>query len=190
MVNIAFQLSGGNELPFFQRKLGELANHISSTLDGHTLTLEPMDFVEAYATIRQMRNILDPKTFIPLIIIIILLPVICMVNLFNSMMMERTEELGIRKSFGAPAKQISFQFVVESVMFTVIAGFFALLFSILCWKYLLELDLGTVIREVFTWRVFAFCLASFLFIGALVGYFSSVKLAKGSIVKYLSLNNQ
>jgi putative ABC transport system permease protein len=126
-----------------------------------------------------------PSMSIPILIIVFLLPIACMVNLFISMVGERTEELGIRKSFGATAGNITGQFIVESIMMTFVAGIFALGLSIPFWKIFLAVDYDTVTRDIFSWRVFAISILGFTVIGAVVGYFTSIKLAKTSIVRSL-----
>jgi putative ABC transport system permease protein len=59
------------------------------------------------------------------------LPAINLVNINISRIMERASEIGIRKAFGASARAMTGQFVVENVIVTLIGGALALLLSAL-----------------------------------------------------------
>ncbi|KAA0992330.1 ABC transporter permease [Dyadobacter aurulentus] len=59
------------------------------------------------------------------------LPAINLVNVNVSRILERASEIGVRKAFGAPAKALLWQFIIENVFITFIGGAFALIFSLL-----------------------------------------------------------
>ncbi|MCA0235915.1 MAG: ABC transporter permease [Bacteroidetes bacterium] len=63
------------------------------------------------------------------------LPAINLVNINVSRILERSSEIGIRKSFGASAQTLVYQFVLENILITLIGGALALLISagILWW---------------------------------------------------------
>ena len=63
------------------------------------------------------------------------LPAINLVNINVSRILERSSEIGIRKSFGASAKTLVYQFVFENILITLIGGALALIISagILWW---------------------------------------------------------
>lgn len=57
------------------------------------------------------------------------LPALNLVNLNISRILERASEIGIRKAFGASAKRLIGQFIVENVLITLVGGLLALLLS-------------------------------------------------------------
>ncbi|MDH5400584.1 MAG: ABC transporter permease, partial [Cyclobacteriaceae bacterium] len=184
--NIAYVLED-HEKSGFSQGLEKVRTKISTHFDQVEVRLNPRDYLYTYADLYSLEDLLEPKLFVPFVILLLLLPTTCMINLFRGLIIGRVEELGVRKSFGAHAGHITNQFIVESMLMTLLSGFLAMLFSLIFWKYILVVDYAIIIRDVFAWRVFVTCLFAFLFTGTLVGYLSSLKLAKGSIVKYLSM---
>jgi putative ABC transport system permease protein len=59
------------------------------------------------------------------------LPAINLVNVNVSRILERASEIGVRKAFGAPAKALLWQFIIENIFITFIGGAFALALSFL-----------------------------------------------------------
>ena len=57
------------------------------------------------------------------------LPAINLVNLNVSRIMERASEIGIRKAFGAPARTLASQFIIENIFITLIGGLLALVLT-------------------------------------------------------------
>jgi putative ABC transport system permease protein len=57
------------------------------------------------------------------------LPALNLVNINVSRIMERASEIGIRKAFGAPAKTLVWQFIIENLFITLIGGFIAIVLS-------------------------------------------------------------
>ena len=57
------------------------------------------------------------------------LPVLNLVNLNVSRIMERASEIGIRKAFGAPIRTLLWQFIIENIFITLIGGVITLLLT-------------------------------------------------------------
>ncbi len=57
------------------------------------------------------------------------LPIINLVNLNVSRILERASEIGIRKAFGAPIRTLLWQFIIENIFITLIGGAIALMFT-------------------------------------------------------------
>jgi putative ABC transport system permease protein len=55
-----------------------------------------------------------------------LIPTVNLVNINISRIMERASEIGVRKAFGAPARTLVGQFLVENVLLTTVGGLLAL----------------------------------------------------------------
>lgn len=57
------------------------------------------------------------------------LPAINLVNVNVSRILERASEIGVRKAFGAPARTLLWQFIIENIFITFLGGVLALIFS-------------------------------------------------------------
>lgn len=76
------------------------------------------------------RNIKQVYIIFGIIIFMIVgLPVVNLVNVNVSRILDRASEIGVRKAFGAPAKTLLWQFVIENIFITLIGGAFALIIS-------------------------------------------------------------
>ncbi|MCE7039902.1 ABC transporter permease [Dyadobacter sp. CY312] len=64
-----------------------------------------------------------------ILVMIMGLPAINLVNVNVSRILERASEIGVRKAFGAPAKALLWQFIIENIFITFIGGLFALILS-------------------------------------------------------------
>jgi putative ABC transport system permease protein len=58
-----------------------------------------------------------------------LIPTVNLVNINISRIMERASEIGVRKAFGAPARTLVGQFLVENVLLTILGGLLALVMT-------------------------------------------------------------
>lgn len=82
--------------------------------------------VQSYASLMEMySNILDSVTMVIALVAAISLLVggIGVMNIMTVTVTERTREIGIRKSLGARTSSILLQFLIESSMITLLAGF-------------------------------------------------------------------
>jgi len=97
-------------------------------------------------------------------------------NMMLTTVMERTKEIGLRKAVGAQAKDISKQFLVESVAITLMGGLFGVLFGILLSNIVtgvfMKIDSGVDIQYI----IFAFGVCTF--IGVCFGYYPAKRAAK------------
>lgn len=167
--------------------LDQLTAQYNKSNPDYTMVLDSMPYYEAYATIMELDFLVREDILIPLLILVLFLPGACMINLFQSLLNDRLEELGIRKALGANSGQIIHQALTESLFLIFFAGLLSLLISIPFWQMLLNVSPSIVIRDIFSWEVFFTSFIAFSLVGILIGWLSSFKLAQGSIVKYLNL---
>jgi putative ABC transport system permease protein len=101
--------------------------------------IKPTDFNEKYDTIKaeilSVKEVLNKENDIPMVKITVLflflfmiLPIINLMNLNYNQFIERYEEIGIRKSFGASSRCIVSQLVMESFFLTILGGLIGYLF--------------------------------------------------------------
>jgi putative ABC transport system permease protein len=113
------------------------------------------------------------------------LPAINLVNLNVSRIMERASEIGIRKAFGAPARTLIWQFIIENIFITLIGGTIALGFSLVV-IYLINTS-GWIANADLTINlaVFAISLLVCLTFGFLSGVLPALRMARLNIVTAL-----
>ena len=73
-----------------------------------------------------------------LALLFVLLPTVNLVNINVSRIMERASEIGVRKAFGASARTLVGQFIVENVLLTLIGGLIGLVLSLFVLRALNE----------------------------------------------------
>lgn len=117
-------------------------------------------------------------TVIGLLAAFILLPALNLININISRIMERSSEIGVRKSFGASSRTLVYQFVIENIILTVIGGLIALVLSIFVLK---QISLMNIIRfENFhvNLSVFLVGMTFTVFFGFISGVLPAYKMAK------------
>ncbi len=167
--------------------LQQLTTRYNKSNPDYTLEFATMPYYQAYASIMELDFLIREDILIPLLILVLFLPGACMINLFQSMLNDRLEELGIRKALGASSRHIIGQALSESLFLIFIAGLISLFISIPFWQLLLNVSPSVVIRDILNWEVFFTSFIAFSLVGILIGWLSSFRLAQGSIVKYLNL---
>ena len=67
-----------------------------------------------------------------LALLFMLLPTVNLININISRIMERASEIGVRKAFGAPARTLVGQFIVENIILTLVGGLVGFVLSFFC----------------------------------------------------------
>ncbi len=120
-----------------------------------------------------------------LILMFMGLPAINLVNVNVSRIMERASEIGVRKAFGAPAKTLLWQFIVENVFITLIGGFFALILSLLIILFINSSGWIAYADLTINFTVFAVSFLVSLIFGLLSGVLPAYRMSKLKIVDAL-----
>jgi putative ABC transport system permease protein len=113
--------------------------------------------------------------YIALVLIILILPILCLIDVLRNSLDNRIEELGIRKAFGASRKIIRIQLLFENIIITVLGGMIGLVFSFFFFLALSSADASNLIWVFFDWRAFFYYLFIFLLIGTLAGIILLIK---------------
>lgn len=100
------------------------------------------------------------------------------VGIMNIMLVgvaERTREIGIRKAVGATSSSIASQFLIESVMMSLLGGFLGHLLG-----YVVAFGISTFLYFVpnVNWQVAAIALAMSLGVGLLFGFYPALRAAR------------
>ena len=106
------------------------------------------------------------------------IPIVNLVNLNVSRIMERSSEIGVRKAFGAPALTLVGQFVVENVLLTLIGGAAGLLLSIVVVQAINAS--GAIPYSQFTvnLRVFGFAILMSIVFGLMSGVYPAWRMSR------------
>lgn len=106
------------------------------------------------------------------------LPALNLVNLNISRILERASEIGIRKAFGASAKRLVGQFIVENVLITLAGGLLALLFSGIIIYLINSRQLYAYVDLRINWTVALAAFGASLVFGLLSGVYPAWRMSK------------
>ena len=118
------------------------------------------------------------SVMIGLVLLFMLLPSINMINLNVSRIMERASEIGVRKSFGASTKQLLMQFIVESILLTLIGGVIGILLSIFIINSIEASGIIPYAMFSFNFRIFVVGLFLVLIFGLVSGVYPAYKMSR------------
>lgn len=115
----------------------------------------------------------------------VLLPVLNLINLNISRIMDRSSEIGVRKAFGAHTGNILFQFVFENIIQTLIGGLIGLAMALLAIYLINDSRLLNNVQLSVNLSFFLICFTIALFFGILSGLLPALKMSRLSIVNAL-----
>lgn len=116
----------------------------------------------------------------------ILIPVLNLINLNLSRMIERSSEIGVRKSFGADSRHILFQFLFENVIITFIGGAIGMILAFAVIQFINQSEVLPDATLGFNWRVFLYSFLVCLLFGLLSGLLPAWRMSRLHIVKGLN----
>jgi putative ABC transport system permease protein len=119
--------------PTIQKGFGQSFEQFSKAGNGYTYFLQPLQNIHLYSN---LQDELKPTTNIGILyttaaigIFILLLACINFINLSTAISVERAREIGIRRTFGSDKKSIVWQFLGESILFSLISLVVSLVLS-------------------------------------------------------------
>jgi putative ABC transport system permease protein len=107
-----------------------------------------------------------------------LIPTVNLVNINVSRIMERASEIGVRKAFGAPARTLIVQFLVENVLLTVVGGLIALVLSMAVMHALNTSSMLRYAQFAMNIRVFVYGMAIALAFGLVSGVYPAWRMSR------------
>lgn len=117
--------------------------------------------------------------------VFILLPILNLINMNTSRVMERASEIGVRKAFGASSNTLVIQFLVENILLTFMGGIISILLSYLIIYVSNSVEL--VPHAVFTieWSILLYSLLTFFLFGILSGVYPAWRMSRMNVVHAL-----
>jgi ABC-type antimicrobial peptide transport system permease subunit len=103
-------------------------------------------------------------------------------NIMLATVTERMHEIGVRKAIGATNRQILYQFMMESIVLSVVGGAVGVAISILA---VLSLKAYTSLDPVISWQAILIAVGTSLIIGVLFGTAPAVKAARKDPIEAL-----
>lgn len=121
-----------------------------------------------------------------LIILFMLLPAINLINLNVTRLMERSSEIGARRSFGATRKVLLSQFIVENLILTFLGGILAYIFSMIILKVIQFTGVIPYAEFNLNLRVLLVGLGFIIFFGLLSGILPAYRMSRLKITEVMN----
>ena len=155
----------------------------------HTMAGMPMTQLELISGFGHDPGETAPRSMILLWILgalaFMVLPAINLVNINLSRIYERASEIGVRKAFGAAARDLVMQFVVENVVLSVIGGLIGLAGAFLLLKIATLFPQLPFFAFYLNWRIFVATLVLAVVFGLLSGVWPAWKMSRQHPVRAL-----
>ena len=122
--------------------------------------------------------------FIPVVSLLVLflsLPLINLINLNSSRVIERRAEIGVRKAFGADGKAILYQFLFENLVVTFIGAFIGFLLAYGIMQYINANELLEMVRLQLSPKIVGYFLLVTLLFGLLSGVLPAWRMSRLNI---------
>lgn len=113
-----------------------------------------------------------------MMMLFMLLPALNLVNLNTGRMLERSSEIGIRKSFGATSMQLVGQFLVENTLLCLAGGLIGLAFTSVVLYWLEGSGLVPYLKVSLNFAAFGYCMLITLVFGILSGLVPAWKMSR------------
>jgi putative ABC transport system permease protein len=113
-----------------------------------------------------------------LALLFVLIPTVNLVNINISRIMERASEIGVRKAFGAPARTLVGQFLLENVLLTLVGALGGFVLSILAMRIIERSGIFAYARFTLNPRVFAYGVAMAILFGLISGVYPAWRMSR------------
>jgi len=111
-------------------------------------------------------------------LLFVLIPTVNLVNINISRIMERASEIGVRKAFGAPARTLVGQFLLENVLQTLVGALGGFILSVLTLRVLERSGLFEYARFTLNARIFGYGVALAILFGLISGVYPAWRMSR------------
>lgn len=110
-------------------------------------------------------------------IVFMILPSINLINLNVSRILERSDEIGVRKAFGASSASLVLQFLFENLLLSIIGGIVALCISLLVLQGISDMGIIPYAEFQFNYRILLYMILITVTFGLLSGLYPAWRMA-------------
>ena len=163
----------------------ELKHQVINSNDGQVILSSDSSAIQYLTQLIGFKWELLPL-YLVFILIALIIPILCLVDILKNNQSHRNEELAIRRAFGAPRTTITALLLIDNLLVTTVGGMLGLVFSFLFFAALNEDSWSNLFFVFFNWRAFFYYIAVFLLIGGIAGILPAYRLSKQQIVTALN----
>ncbi len=120
-----------------------------------------------------------------LIFLFMLLPTISLININITRILERSSEIGVRKSFGASSRTLVYQFIIENIILTMLGGVIGIVLTLIVLHFLNASGWIEDVQLDFNIRVLTYSLLFCLLFGLLSGVYPAWRMSRMQIIEAL-----
>jgi len=129
-------------------------------------------------------------TGVILFLLFISFPTINLVNMNITRIIERSSEIGVRKSFGASVRTLMWQFIVENLIVTLLGGFIGFILAIIV---IVIINTSGIIPDLIlsvNFMLYIYALGITVFFGLFSGVLPAWRMSKLQIMYVLKIDKQ
>ena len=180
---------GAAAIPLIQEEFADVLTRIEypNPDQVNRLIASPTTLLDMVANLVFALGALTGRGLMVLVVVLallfMLLPVISLVNINTTRILERASEIGVRKAFGGSSLTLVGQFLAENVILTLLGGSLGL---VLTWLVLQVLGAAAVVQYAdfqLNHRIFLYALAMTLFFGLVSGVWPAWKMSRLHVVE-------
>ena len=119
------------------------------------------------------------------VLLVMLLPTLNLVNINVTRIMERSSEIGVRKAFGASSRTLTYQFIVENLILTLLGGIIGVVLSFIVLQIINSANLIENLTLSINFTVLFIALITCLVFGLLSGVYPAWRMSRLNVVTAL-----
>ena len=186
---VAFLCPSKNDKESLDKELQTVGKKYSNKHDKMSVSL--FSNIGYMIYLKQIMNFNDDNYLIlfVLVLIVLVLPSICLIDVLKNNLEFRYQELGVRRAFGANRSKILQALLVENLFITFLGGLLGLVIAYVFLVVMIDDSWTSVLSVFLHWKAFFWYMGIFLIVGLLSGLIPAFRLSKNQIINALNETN-